>query len=67
MIKVSRTSIACNVDEKQLCCTKTMTKKGGLTLTLSKGRGDSGIAECSQLSHTEPLGRWPVGEKQSAD
>ena len=56
MIKVSRTSIACNVDEKR-----------SLTLTLSKGRGDSGIVECSQLSHTEPLGRWPVGEKQSAD
>ena len=48
----------------------TITKtKRGLTLTLSKRRGNSGIAECSQLSHTEcaePLGRWPVGEKQYA-
>ena len=42
-------------------------EKRSLTLTLSKGRGDSGIAECSQLSHTEPLGRWPVGEKQGTE
>ena len=37
-------------------------EKRSLTLTLSKGRGDSGIAECSQVSHTEPLGCWPKGK-----
>ena len=41
-------------------------EKRSLTLTLSKGRGDSGIAECSQLSHTEPLGRWPKGKAMHA-